>query len=95
MVRLVAAVATKIDASVPVWESIGVWRGRASAHSMMAIEKNDRVIHGRFGSGTVIAVDDNKITIAFDSGAHRQIASAWVIRWGGCEVKLSGALMKG
>ena len=55
---------------------------------MMAIEKNDRVIHGRFGSGTVIAVDDNKITIAFDSGAHRQIA---IVRgsFAGEDVRLS------
>jgi DNA helicase-2/ATP-dependent DNA helicase PcrA len=58
----------------------------------VAIEVGDRVINARFGSGTVIAVDDNKLTIEFDSGKRRHIASAFVIRWGGIEVVLSGAL---
>jgi hypothetical protein len=58
----------------------------------MAIEIGDRVLHPRFGSGTVIEMDGSKITIQFDNKASRDINSAFLIPWGTIEVKLSGAL---
>ena len=60
----------------------------------MAILVGDRVINARFGSGTVVAVEDNKLTIQFDSGTQRHISSAFAIPWGNGEVKLSGELMR-
>jgi hypothetical protein len=58
----------------------------------MAIDVGDRVINARFGSGTVVAVDETKLTIQFDSGTQRHILCAFAIHWGDVEVKLSGAL---
>ena len=42
--------------------------------------KGDRVRHERFGSGTVTAVDGNKLTIAFDSGETKRVVESFVER---------------
>jgi DNA helicase-2/ATP-dependent DNA helicase PcrA len=48
----------------------------------MILKDGDRILHPKIGSGTVTAVDGNKLTIHFDSGAKWRIADPFVMRWG-------------
>ena len=56
----------------------------------MEIQNNERVLHPRFGSGTVVAVDGNRLTILFDNGMRMRICSPFVVCWGVSEVRLTG-----
>jgi DNA helicase-2/ATP-dependent DNA helicase PcrA len=40
--------------------------------------KGDRVRHQKFGPGTVVAVDGNKLTIAFDAGDSKRVVASYV-----------------
>jgi hypothetical protein len=40
----------------------------------------DRVVHTKFGSGTVTDVDGDKLTVAFDSGGKKRIVDSFVDR---------------
>jgi DNA helicase-2/ATP-dependent DNA helicase PcrA len=40
----------------------------------------DRVFHLKFGNGNVIAVDGNKLTIAFDKAGEKRVVDSFVER---------------
>ena len=40
----------------------------------------DRVFHLKFGNGNVIAVDGNKLTIAFDHAGEKRVVDSFVER---------------
>jgi len=40
----------------------------------------DRVFHLKFGNGNVIAVDGNKLTIAFDRAGEKRVVDSFVER---------------
>ena len=40
----------------------------------------DRVFHMKFGNGNVIAVDGNKLTIAFDKAGEKRVVDSFVER---------------
>ena len=40
----------------------------------------DRVFHQKFGNGNVIAVDGNKLTIAFDKAGEKRVVDSFVER---------------
>jgi DNA helicase-2/ATP-dependent DNA helicase PcrA len=40
----------------------------------------DRVRHQKFGGGTVVAVDGNKLTIEFDMGDRKRVVASFVTR---------------
>jgi hypothetical protein len=56
----------------------------------MARKAGDRVLHPRLGSGTVLEVDENKLTIQFDAGNTSRIVDSFVTRWGDMTISLSG-----
>jgi DNA helicase-2/ATP-dependent DNA helicase PcrA len=51
--------------------------GEASEFSL-----GDRVFHQKFGNGNVIAVDGNKLTIAFDKAGEKRVVDSFVERAG-------------
>ena len=40
----------------------------------------DRVFHIKFGNGNVVAVDGNKLTIAFDKAGEKRVVDSFVER---------------
>ena len=40
----------------------------------------DRVFHMKFGNGNVVAVDGNKLTIAFDKAGEKRVVDSFVER---------------
>jgi DNA helicase-2/ATP-dependent DNA helicase PcrA len=40
----------------------------------------DRVFHIKFGNGNVVAVDGNKLTIAFDKAGEKKVVDSFVQR---------------
>ena len=40
----------------------------------------DRVFHQKFGNGNVMAVDGNKLTIAFDKAGEKRVVDSFVER---------------
>ncbi len=52
----------------------------------------DRVLHCRFGSGTVLAVEEERfLTIRFDAfGDRARLVNSFVMLWGDSLVPLSG-----
>jgi len=40
----------------------------------------DRVFHQKFGNGNVVAVDGNKLTIAFDKAGEKRVVDSFVTR---------------
>jgi len=46
------------------------------------VSAGDRVFHLKFGNGNVVAVDGNKLTIAFDKAGE---SAWWIALWSGCE----------
>ncbi len=40
----------------------------------------DRVFHMKFGNGDVVAVDGNKLTIAFDKAGEKRVVDSFVQR---------------
>ncbi len=56
------------------------------------IGTGDRVLHRKFGSGTVVDVEEGRfLTIRFDAfGDQARLVSSFVMRWGDSLVPLSG-----
>ncbi|WP_432807344.1 ATP-dependent helicase [Rhodoligotrophos ferricapiens] len=42
--------------------------------------RGERVLHGKFGEGTITAVDGNKLTIDFDQGGEKRVLASFVER---------------
>ena len=40
----------------------------------------DRVFHQKFGNGTIIAIDGNKLTIQFDKAGQKRVVDSFVER---------------
>jgi len=40
----------------------------------------DRVFHQKFGNGNVVAIDGNKLTIAFDKAGEKRVVDSFVER---------------
>jgi hypothetical protein len=40
----------------------------------------DRVFHQKFGNGDVVAIDGNKLTIAFDKAGEKRVVDSFVQR---------------
>jgi DNA helicase-2/ATP-dependent DNA helicase PcrA len=51
-----------------------------SAHANSAFTVGDRVFHQKFGNGDVVAVDGNKLTIAFDKAGEKRVVDSFVER---------------
>jgi ATP-dependent DNA helicase UvrD/PcrA len=51
-----------------------------SAHTNSAFTVGDRVFHQKFGNGDVVAVDGNKLTIAFDKAGEKRVVDSFVER---------------
>ncbi len=50
----------------------------SSAASAPAFNKGARVVHEKFGDGTVTVVDGNKLTIDFDDGTTKRVVASFV-----------------
>ena len=51
-----------------------------STGTVSAYAVGDRVFHIKFGNGDVIAVDGNKLTIAFDKAGEKRVVDSFVER---------------
>ena len=51
-----------------------------SARAASAFSVGDRVFHQKFGNGDVVAVDGNKLTIAFDKAGEKSVVDSFVER---------------
>ena len=40
----------------------------------------DRVFHQKFGNGNVVAIDGNKLTIAFDKAGEKRVVDSFIER---------------
>jgi DNA helicase-2/ATP-dependent DNA helicase PcrA len=47
-----------------------------------AFETGARVLHTKFGPGTVAAVDGNKLTVEFDKSGRKMVLDSFVERYG-------------
>ena len=56
-------------------ELIAKSTGTSSAFSV-----GERVFHQKFGNGNVVAVDGNKLTIAFDKAGEKRVVDSFVER---------------
>ena len=54
------------------------WRNPPARSSSFTV--GDRVFHQKFGNGNVIAVDGNKLTIAFDKAGEKRVVDSFVER---------------
>jgi ATP-dependent DNA helicase RecQ len=54
----------------------------APAGAIAAIEVSQRVVHAHFGPGVVTAVDDERVTIAFDRVGYRMLSGRAVLEDG-------------
>jgi DNA helicase-2/ATP-dependent DNA helicase PcrA len=52
----------------------------SSAADPSGYERGDRVHHQKFGGGTVVDVDGNKLTIEFDTGDRKRVVASFVAR---------------
>jgi DNA helicase-2/ATP-dependent DNA helicase PcrA len=52
----------------------------ASSTSETTFRAGERVLHQKFGAGTVIAVDGNKLTIDFDNAGRKRVVDSFVAR---------------
>ena len=50
----------------------------ASTASAPSFKNGTRVVHEKFGSGTVTFVDGNKLTIDFDDGSTKRVVASFV-----------------
>jgi DNA helicase-2/ATP-dependent DNA helicase PcrA len=48
--------------------------------SVPVFTSGDRVMHDKFGEGTVIHVDGHKLDIAFDTGGHKRVMDNFVTK---------------
>ena len=51
-----------------------------STGTVSAFSAGDRVFHQKFGNGNVVAVDGNKLTIAFDKAGEKRVVDSFVER---------------
>ena len=51
-----------------------------STGTVSAFTPGDRVFHQKFGNGNVVAVDGNKLTIAFDKAGEKRVVDSFVER---------------
>ena len=51
-----------------------------STGAVSAFAVGDRVFHLKFGNGNVVAVDGNKLTIAFDKAGEKRVVDSFVER---------------
>jgi DNA helicase-2/ATP-dependent DNA helicase PcrA len=51
-----------------------------SSHATSSFTIGDRVFHQKFGNGDVVAVDGNKLTIAFDRAGEKRVVDSFVER---------------
>jgi DNA helicase-2/ATP-dependent DNA helicase PcrA len=51
-----------------------------STGTVSAFSPSDRVFHQKFGNGNVVAVDGNKLTIAFDKAGEKRVVDSFVER---------------
>ena len=51
-----------------------------STGTVSAFAVGDRVFHLKFGNGNVVAVDCNKLTIAFDKAGEKRVVDSFVER---------------
>jgi DNA helicase-2/ATP-dependent DNA helicase PcrA len=51
-----------------------------STGTVSAFAPGDRVFHQKFGNGNVVAVDGNKLTIAFDRAGEKRVVDSFVER---------------
>jgi DNA helicase-2/ATP-dependent DNA helicase PcrA len=51
-----------------------------STGTVSAFTAGDRVFHQKFGNGNVVAVDGNKLTIAFDRAGEKRVVDSFVER---------------
>jgi DNA helicase-2/ATP-dependent DNA helicase PcrA len=56
----------------------GVWEVRERPASGTSFEKGDRVFHDKFGYGIVLAVDDDKLEVAFDKADTKRVLDRFV-----------------
>ncbi len=52
----------------------------------------DRVFHQKFGNGNVVAVDGNKLTIAFDKAGEKRVVDSFVERVSSSKIQNSELL---
>jgi DNA helicase-2/ATP-dependent DNA helicase PcrA len=51
-----------------------------STGTVSAFSVGDRVFHLKFGNGNVVAIDGNKLTIAFDKAGEKRVVDSFVER---------------
>jgi DNA helicase-2/ATP-dependent DNA helicase PcrA len=51
-----------------------------STGTTSAFTVGERVFHKKFGNGNVVAVDGNKLTIAFDKAGEKRVVDSFVER---------------
>jgi len=51
-----------------------------STGTTSAFGVGDRVFHLKFGNGNVVAIDGNKLTIAFDKAGEKRVVDSFVER---------------
>ena len=51
-----------------------------STGTVSTFSVGDRVFHQKFGNGNVVAVDGNKLTIAFDKAGEKRVVDSFVDR---------------
>ena len=56
----------------------GVGEVKERPASGTSFEKGDRVFHEKFGAGTVLAVDDDKLEVAFDKADTKRVLDRFV-----------------
>ena len=55
-------------------------RGAKSTGTVSPFSIGDRVFHLKFGNGNVVAVEGNKLTIAFDKAGEKRVVDSFVER---------------
>ena len=50
----------------------------AKSNSTSAFDKGARVLHIKFGNGTVVSVDGNKLTVEFDKAGRKMVLDSFV-----------------
>jgi len=51
-----------------------------STGTVSSFSVGERVFHQKFGNGNVVAVDGNKLTIAFDKAGEKRVVDSFVER---------------
>ena len=51
-----------------------------STGTVSSFSVGDRVFHQKFGNGNVVAIDGNKLTIAFDKAGEKRVVDSFVER---------------